>query len=75
MKVVSELDSRGVVNCRGLGDIGDEPEYEATITADPYSDFSVGRWLRVFQNLCRVELVLMSGRQGFGRCLLRSQRS
>ena len=43
---------------------GDTPEYEATITADLYDDFSVGRWLWVFQDLRRVEPILINGRQG-----------
>lgn len=35
LRVVSELDSGGMVNCRGFGEIGDEPEYDAIITTDP----------------------------------------
>ena len=39
--------------CRGFGELSDEPEYEATIATDPYGDFSVTRWLWVFQDLHR----------------------
>ena len=64
MQVVSGPDSRGLVECRGFGELGDEPEYDATIATDPYGDFSVGRWLWVFQDLRRVEPISISGRQG-----------
>ena len=64
MQVVSEPDDNGLVSCRGFGELGDCPEYEATITTDPYGDFTVRRWLWVFQDLQRVEPVLTNGRQG-----------
>ena len=64
MQVVSEPNSGGMVSCRGFGVLGNEPEYDATITIDPYGDFSVGRWLWVFQDLRRVEPVSINGRQG-----------
>ena len=64
MQVIGEIDDNGLVNCSGFGDLGDGPEYEATITTDPYGDFSVGRWLWVFQDLRRVEPVPVNGRQG-----------
>ncbi len=64
MQVVSEPDSGGIVNCRGFGELGDKPEYEAIVTTDPYGDFSMGRWLWVFQDLRRVEPVPINGRQG-----------
>ena len=64
MQVMSEPDSRGLVICRGFGELSNEPEYDATITVDPYEDFSVGRWLWVFQGLRRVEPILINGRQG-----------
>ena len=41
MQVMSEPDDNGLVNCRGFGELGDTPEYDATITVDPYGDFSV----------------------------------
>ena len=64
MQVVSKPDSDGLVSCRGFGELGDAPEYEATITSDPYGDFSVGRWLWVFQDVRHVEPVPAIGRQG-----------
>ena len=64
LQVMSGPDSSGLVICRGFGELGDEPEYEATITIDPYGDFSVGRWLWVFQDLRRVEPISIDGRQG-----------
>ena len=64
MQVVSGPDSRGIVKCRGFGELGGDPEYDATLTTDPYGDFSMGRWLWVFQDLRRVEPVSMNGRQG-----------
>ena len=64
MQVVSEPDSAGIVNCRGFGELDDEPECEATITVDPYGDLSMGRWLWVFRDLRRVEPVSINGRQG-----------
>ncbi|MCY4653142.1 MAG: hypothetical protein OXC95_08260 [Dehalococcoidia bacterium] len=64
LQVMCEPDSSGIVNCRDFGELGDKPEYEATITADPYGDFSMGRWLWVFQDLRRVEPVSINGRQG-----------
>ena len=64
MQVTGEPDSRGIVDCRGFGELGDKPEYEATITTDPYGDFLMGRWLWVFQDLHRVEPISINGRQG-----------
>ena len=64
MQVMSEPDSSGLVICRGFGELGDEPEYDATIMTDSYGDFSVGRWLWVFQDLRRVEPVPINGHQG-----------
>ena len=64
LHVMCEPDSSGIVNCRGFGELGDEPEYDATITTDPYGDFSMGRWLWVFQDLRRVEQISIDGRQG-----------
>ena len=61
---MSEPDSGGLVNCRGFGELGDEAEYEARITTDSYGDFSMGRWLWVFQDLRHVEPVSINGRQG-----------
>ena len=63
LQVVSEPDSGGLVICRGFGELGNGPEYDATITTDPYGDFSMGRWLWVFQDLRRVEPVSINGRQ------------
>ena len=63
MRVVSGPDSGGLVSCRGFGELGDKPEYDATITTDPYGDFSMGRWLWVFQDLHRVESIPINGRQ------------
>ena len=48
MQIIGESDDNGLVNCRGFGELGDAPEYDATIMADPYGDFSVSRWLWVF---------------------------
>ncbi len=62
--MVSEPDSAGLVNCRGFGELGDDPEYDATITTDSYGDFSMGRWLWVLQDLWHVEPVSTNGRQG-----------
>ena len=59
IQVIGEPDDNGLVSCRGYGELSDEPEYDATITVDPYGDFSVGRWLWV-----RVEPVPATGRQG-----------
>ena len=64
MQVVSEPDSIGLVICRGFGELSDEPEYDATIRTDPYGDFSMGRWLWVFQDVRRVDSVPINGRQG-----------
>ncbi|MCY4651998.1 MAG: hypothetical protein OXC95_02405 [Dehalococcoidia bacterium] len=64
MQVMCEPDTNGLVNCRGFGVLGDAPEYEAIITTDPYGDFSVDRWLWVFQDMRRVEPVPVNGRQG-----------
>ena len=64
MQVIGEPDDNGLVSCRGFGELGDAPEYEATITPDRYGDFSVGRWLWVFQDLQRVEPDPTNGRQG-----------
>ena len=64
LQVTGEPDSGGLVSCRGFGELGDELEYDATITTDPYGDFSVGRWLWVFHDLRRVEPVSINGRQG-----------
>ena len=64
MQVIGEPDDNGLVSCRCFGELGDAPEYDATITVDPYGDFSVGRWLRVFQDVRRVEPIPMNGRQG-----------
>ncbi len=63
LQVMCEPDSSGIVNCRGFGELGDGPEYDATITTDPYGDFSMGRWLWVFHDLRRVEPVSIDGRQ------------
>ena len=68
MQVMSDPESSGLVICRGFGEIGEGTEYEATIATDPYGDFSVGRWLWVFQDLHRVKLISINGRQG-GRTL------
>ena len=64
MQAVAGPDSSGLVECRGFGELGDEPEYDATVTTDPYGDFSVGRWLWVFQDLRREEPISINGRQG-----------
>ena len=64
MQVVSGPESSGLVECRGFGELGDELEYDATIATDPYGDFSMGRWLWVFQNLRRVQPIPINGRQG-----------
>ena len=64
MRVMTEPDSGGLVVCRGFGELGDEPKYEAAIRTDPYGDFSVGRWLWVFQDVRSVEPVAVNGRQG-----------
>ena len=64
MQVVSGPDSNGLVECRGFGELEDASEYEATFTADPYGDFSAGRWLWVFQDLRRAAPILINGRQG-----------
>ncbi|MCY4653282.1 MAG: ASCH domain-containing protein [Dehalococcoidia bacterium] len=64
MQVMGEPDSRGIVTCRGFGELGDELAYDATSTTDLYGDFSVGRWLWVFHDLRRVEPVSTNGRQG-----------
>ncbi len=64
MQVVSEPDSVGLVSCRGFGELGDEAEYEVTIKTDTYGDFSVGRWLWVFQDVRHIEPVPINGRQG-----------
>ena len=64
MQVVSEPNSNGLVNCRGFGELGDAPEYEAVLKTDPYGDFSVDRWMWVFQDVRRVEPVTINGRQG-----------
>ena len=64
MQVIGEPDSSGLVSCRGFGELSDEPEYDATIRTDPYGDFSVGRWLWVFQDVHRVEPLSINGRQG-----------
>ena len=64
MQVVSGPDSGGLVGCLGFGELGAAPEYEARIAVDPYGDFSVCRWLWVFQDLRRVEPVSINGRQG-----------
>ena len=64
MRVIGEPDDNGLVSCRGFGELGDEPEYGATIRTDPYGDFSVGRWLWVFQDVRRVDPVPINGRQG-----------
>ena len=76
MQVVSKPDSDGLVSCRGFGELGDAPEYEAAITSDPYGDFSVGRWLWVFQDVRHVEPVRrrLDGR-ACGRCPRRSRWS
>ena len=63
MQFIIEPDTNGLVNCRGFGVLGDAPEHEATITTDPYGDFSVARWLWVFQDVRRVEPVPVNGRQ------------
>ena len=63
-QLVSKPDSVGLVCCRGFGELGDAPEYEATIKTDSYGDFSVGRWLWVFQDVRRVKPVAINGRQG-----------
>ena len=64
MQVVSGPDSGSLVKCLGFGELGDAPEYEATITTDSYGDFSVGRWLWIFHDLRGVEPVSINGRQG-----------
>ncbi len=64
MQVVSDPDSNGLVNCRGFGELGDAPEYEAVLKTDPYGDFSVDRWMWVFQDVRRVDPVTINGRQG-----------
>ena len=64
LQVVSEPYSNGLINCHGFGECGHAPEYEATITTDPYGNFSMGRWLWVFQDVQRVEPVPINGRQG-----------
>ena len=64
MQVVSEPDSNGLVNCRGFGELGDTPEYEEVLKTDPYGDFSVDRWMWMFQDVRRVEPVSINGRQG-----------
>ena len=64
MQIMSEPDSMGVVYCCGFGELGNEPEYDAKIATDPYGDFSMGRWLWVFQDLRRVEPVSIDERQG-----------
>ena len=64
MQVMSEPDDNGLVNCRGFGELGDTSEYDATITVDPYGDFSVDRWLWVFQDVRRLEPIPANGRQG-----------
>ena len=45
LQVVSEPDSNALVGCRGFGELGDGPEYHATIATDAYENFSAGRWL------------------------------
>ena len=62
MQVVSEPDPYGLVECLGFGELGDAPEYDAIIKTDPYGDFSVGRWLWVFQEVRCVEPVSINGR-------------
>ena len=47
-----------------FGEVGDEPEYEAIIAADPCGNFSVGRCPWVFWDLSWVEPVSINGRQG-----------
>ncbi|MCY4653675.1 MAG: hypothetical protein OXC95_10995 [Dehalococcoidia bacterium] len=74
MRVVSGPDSGGLVSCRGFGELGDKPEYDATITTDPYGDFSMGRWLWVFQDLHRVESIPINDGSECGRCQPRSRR-
>ena len=64
MRVIGEPDDNGSVNCSGFGELGGALEYEATITADPYGDFSMGRWLWVFQDARGVKPVAINGRQG-----------
>ena len=55
--------SVGLVSCRGFGELGGAPEYEATIMADSYGDFSPGRWLWVFQDVRGVKPIMVPGRQ------------
>ena len=43
MQMMSEPDSGELVNCHSIGEISDGPEYNATITADPYRNFAMGR--------------------------------
>ena len=64
MQVVGEPDNNGLISYRGFGELGAGPEYEATITTYAYRDFSVGRWLWVFQDMHRVQPVQINGRQG-----------
>ena len=64
MRIIGEPDDNGLVSCRGFGQLGDEPEYDATIRTDPYGDFTMGRWLWVFQDVRWVEPVSINGRQG-----------
>ena len=40
------------------------PNTRRQLTSDPYGDFSVGRWLWVFQDVRHVEPVPAIGRQG-----------
>ena len=41
MQVIGEPDDNGLVSYRGFGELGDEPEYDATIRTDPYG---ASRW-------------------------------
>ena len=64
MQVIGEPDDNDLIGCRGYGELGDAAGYDATITVDPYGDFSVSRWLWVFQDVRRVEPIPINGRQG-----------
>ena len=69
MEVVSEPDSGGLVNCRGFGELGDEPEYDATTI------FAARQLLLPVRQLFR--LPALRRIEGLGRipCLLRRDHS
>ena len=64
MRVTSGPDPGGLIGCYRYVEPGDALEYDAMISRDVYGDFSVGRWLWVFQDLRRVEPISINGRQG-----------